>query len=134
MSVVVRRLNETELSNQILLFIVDVTDKSTHSSFLEKLLVIKIYTNISYNYYTMDNPNETLKYANKGIDFAQDNSLMYGLPLLYMRKGIAQLKLGIPAHIESIKKSLYILEVQGNTKLKVIYEQVLKSKYKVTFN
>jgi len=134
LSYVVKQLNDSKLSNIILEFILDISDKSGHSSFMEKLLVIKIYTNIAYNHYNMDNPQQTLKYANEGIDFAQDNSLMYNLPLLYMRKGIAQLKLGIPAHIDSIRKGLYLLDVQGNTKLKGIYEQVLKSKYKVTFD
>lgn len=134
LSVVVRRLNESDVSNTILRFILDAIDKSAHASFLEKLLVIKIYTNIAYNYYTMDTPNKTLIYANKGVDFALDNSLMYNLPLLYMRKGVAQLKLGIPAHVESIQKGLYLLDVQGNTKLKDIYLHVLKSKYKLEFD
>lgn len=131
LSHVVKQLNDSQLSNIILEFILSISDKSSHASFMEKLLVIKIYTNIAYNHYNMDNPNQTLKYSNEGIDFALDNSLMYNLPLLFMRKGIAQLKLGIPAHTESIKRGLYLLEVQGNTNLKSIYEQVLKSKYKI---
>lgn len=134
MSYVVKQLNDSKLSNEILEFILEISDRSRHSSFMEKLLVIKIYTNIAYNHYNMDNPQQTLKYANEGIDFAQDNSLMYNLPLLYMRKGIAQLKLGIPAHIESIRKGIYLLDVQGNTNLKTIYLQVLKSKYKIVID
>lgn len=131
LSVVVRKLNDGLLSNRILCFILDITDKSSHASFMEKLLVIKIYINISYNHYMMDNPRDTLEYSDDGIDFAQSNSLMYGLPLLYMRKGIAQLKIGSGDHLDSIKKSLYLLEIQGNMKLKSIYENVLKNKYNI---
>ena len=80
-------------SYYVLKFILKITDKSGHSSFLEKLLVLKIYSNISYNYYRKENAEETLKYSNEGIEFAHDNHLMYSLPLLYMRKGVAELRL-----------------------------------------
>ena len=79
----------------------------------------------------MDNPEETLRYSNEGIDFAQANSLMYGLPLLYMRKAIAQLKLNLDEHMDSIKKGLYMLEIQGNAPLKKVYMDVLKKKYNI---
>jgi len=134
LAVVVRKLKESEISNKILCFILEMVDKSTHASFLEKLLVIKIYINISYNHYMMDNPEETLKYSSEGIDFAQSNSLMYGLPLLYMRKAIAQLKLGGDDHMDSIKKGLYMLEIQGNASLKKVYMDVLKKKYNIAID
>jgi len=131
LALIIRKLKESELSNKILFFILKIVDKSAHASFMEKLLVIKIYVNLSYNLYMMDNPEDTLKYSNEGIKFAQANSLMYGLPNLYWRKGIAELKLGLGEHLDSIKKSLYILDVQGNVKLKTIYEGVLKNKYNI---
>ncbi len=131
LSVIVVKLKEMDLSNRILKFILKITDKSEHASFLEKLLVIKIYSNISYNYYRLDNPKKALKYSEQGIIFAKYNSLMYVLPLLYMRKGIAELKLNMDGYMSSIRKSLYLLDIQDNPKLKELYEDVLKKKYNI---
>lgn len=131
LSVIVVKLKESELSNKILRFILQIADKSSHASFLEKLLVIKIYTNISYNYYRMEDAEETLKYSNEGIEYAHNNHLLYGLSLLYMRKGVAELRLNKEEHIDSFRKCIYSLEIQGNTKLKEIYESVLENKYHI---
>ena len=96
-------------------------------------MVIKIYSNISYNYHRLDDPEESLKYSDAGIEFAQLNYMMYALPLLYMRKGVAELKLGKKEHSDSLRKSIYMLDIQGNTKLKELYENVLEKKYNIKF-
>ena len=57
--------------------------------------------------------------------------MMYGLPLLYMRRGIAKLRLEHDDYLDDIKKSLYVIKVQGNDKLFDVYQDVLKSKYDI---
>ena len=131
LSVIIMRTENSSQSNRILFFLLKITDKSANASLNEKLLVLKIYCNIAYNYYLDDKAEKTIEYAEEGIAFALDNHLMYGLPLLYMRKGIAQMILNIEGYEDSLKKSIYTLDIQGNYKLKQIYLKVLKDKYNI---
>ncbi|MEX1376157.1 MAG: helix-turn-helix transcriptional regulator [Eubacteriales bacterium] len=131
LAVVLCKLGDGEISNEILCFILEIVDKSPHASFLEKLLVIKIYSNISYNYYLMDDPENTLVYSEDGIKYAQNNNLLYGLSTLFWRKGIAMMKMGQDGYIESIRKSINVLDIQENHQLKEVYLNVLKKKYDI---
>ena len=131
MAVVLRKMGKGEKSNEILLFVLEIVDKSSHAPFLEKLLVIKIIANISYNFYSVDDHENTIKYSDLGITYAQDNNLMYGLSLLFWRKGIAQKIMGIEGFMRNMERSINILDIQGNQQLKELYLKILKERYEI---
>ncbi|MGO1369947.1 helix-turn-helix domain-containing protein [Senegalia sp. (in: firmicutes)] len=132
-------LNETEnhkKSNEILQFIITKLNFDKRAVFNEKKLIIKTYFNISYNYNDLDNQEEALKYANKGIEYCKTNELIYNLNHLYYRKGIAEHLLGKKEKIymDSLHKAIQILEIQGRYELAKVYTNVTKDTYNININ
>lgn len=125
---------EYDQSNLMLLFLLDtmLTDRQTNLDNI--LLTIKIYANLSYNYFMMDDYNKSLKFANEGISFCNNHDNMYILYLLYSRKGIAEMRLNMPYYEDSLKKSLHLLEIQNKHELYNIYCQILKDQYGLIMN
>jgi len=78
-----------ELSNDLLLFIIDSLDFSFSSKHIDKLLIAKAFALISYNYHRLDAHELALAYASKGIVFCNQHAIMSNLALLLARKGTA---------------------------------------------
>ncbi|KHO63080.1 XRE family transcriptional regulator [Thermoanaerobacter sp. YS13] len=88
---------------------------------------IKIYYNISYNYHILSLAEESLHYANLGIETCVKNNTLSSLGLLYFRKAIAEYNLGREEYKDSLSKSIHLLEITGQEKLiKTIMESCRK--------
>lgn len=120
------------LGNFILLFCLENTDSGFHSNMHSKMLRIKAYFNLAYNYHRLYDSKRCLKFASEGIKYCNKNYLSYGLgPLLY-RKGIAELELGYTDYLNTLQQSLYILSAQGDDELAEYYKQVTYVNYEVS--
>ena len=60
-----------------------------------------------------------------------EQNMMYSLNHLYYRKGIAEFFLNRSEHLDSLKKSIQVLEIQGNLELANLYRKVTKDKYNI---
>lgn len=118
-----------ELSNDYLTFILENTDINPKEDIQTILLNIKIFINLSYNSHRLSNDIYTLDYANKGIDYCVKHNIMFGLYALYYRKGIAEFMLEKDSYMDSLRKSVHILEIQGKFELAELYKKVTKEKY-----
>jgi transcriptional regulator with XRE-family HTH domain len=118
-----------DLSNRILLFCLEHLNNDLQATIYEKYLRVKIYFNLSYNYHIMDDHQNALLNANKGIDCCNKYYLSYSLgPLLY-RKGIAEFLLGIPSYLESLQSAIQILVIQNANELAEKYKTVTQETY-----
>ena len=125
-------LGELLISTKILLFILEYLIDGIDPVNEVQILVLKVYTNLSYNYHKEDNNILALKYANDGIDYAIDNSNMSFLSLLYGRKGIAEFLLGADCYLDSLQKSIHLLEINKQFKLAEVYKNTYYEKYKIS--
>ena len=120
------------LSNEIMLFCLKHLDGSMYATWHEKLLRIKIYFNLSYNYHRIDDHQNALKVATEGIDFCNDNYLSHCLGALLYRKGIAQYHLGHPEYLTSLQSSVHMLDIQGAHELAERYISVTRETYGIS--
>lgn len=120
-----------QLSNEILDFLLKQILKREFVQIDDVMLTIKIYTNLSYNAFTLNDYKKSLDYANEGIAFCNENTNMFGLYLLYSRKGIAELRLGMPSHMDALRKSIHLLEIQNKFELADTYRGILKERYHI---
>ena len=118
-------LRECDKSNQIMLMILDYLDTSKYAKHLEKLLVIKTYSILSYNSHRLDQHKLALKYAELGIKFCIENSIMAELALLLCRKGIAMYHLHLEDYERYFFQGIELLKIQEKFQLAEQYEQVL---------
>jgi transcriptional regulator with XRE-family HTH domain len=125
-------IRESLTSTKILQFVLKYLTNSSESDNEVQILILKIYTNLSYNYHKEDNNILALKYANEGIDYAVHNSNMSFLFLLYGRKGIAEFLLGYSCYLDSLRKSIHLLEINKQFKLAEIYRNTYFEKYKIS--
>ena len=106
-------LRDCKLSNEILLFILKALDHSSYSKHYDKLLIIKLYGLVAYNYHRDSDDINIIKYADLGIDYCKKHGIMAGLPLLLFRKGVAKYHLGHSDYEIYLNHSVALLRVQG---------------------
>lgn len=123
---------KTNLSNDIMLLCLESLDGSRHATLHEKLLRSKIYFNLSYNYHRIDEHENALDLAIKGIDFCNNNYLSHYLAALLYRKGVAQFHLGDQEYLKSLQLSIHMLDIQGATELAERYKKVTYETYGIT--
>lgn len=116
---------ECELSNQIMLMILDYLDTSKYAKHFEKLLTIKTYSTLSYNYHRIDQHDSALRYANIGIEYCIEHSIMAELALLLYRKAVAMFHLNIENYEKFFFQSIELLKIQGKDNLAEQYEMIL---------
>ncbi len=112
------------LSNEILLMILSYMDTSKYAKHYEKVLVIKSYSIMSYNYHRLDQHELALEYSEKGIQFCIDNSIMTYLALLLSRKGMAMYHLKMDGYQSFILQAIELLKIQKNDSLAKEYEAI----------
>lgn len=95
----------------------------------DKKLLIKVYSNLSYNCHCLDDFKKALKYADKGIQYCNNNSTTYGLFLLYYRRGVAKFLLGKRNYKKDFEYCIMLLEMKKNKKLIELYKRITKEKY-----
>lgn len=123
-----KRLENYESCLAVLLFLVDnfVFDSKDSDSIRT---VILLYFSISYSYHESKDSKNALIYSDLGIRVANDFERMNELHMLYYRKGIAEFELGNANYMDSLKKSVLLLEIQNNQHLAQIYRDVSMNKY-----
>ncbi|HYE08963.1 MAG TPA: hypothetical protein VEF53_02160, partial [Patescibacteria group bacterium] len=125
-------IGERLTSTKILLFVLEYLITGSDTDHEVQILILKIYTNVSYNYHKEDNNILALRYAEEGIEYAIKNSKMSFLNLLYGRKGIAEFRLGYNCYLDSLQKSIHLLEINKQYKLAEIYKKTYYEKYKIS--
>ncbi len=118
-------------SNLILIFLLESQLKENNPDQDNILLTIKIYINLSYIYFNLDDYKKSLEYANIGIDYCNRYNNMFMLYLFYSRKGVAELRLGMPNYEDSLRKSIHILEMQNKHDLAKTYRQIMVERYDI---
>lgn len=94
-------------------------------------MVIITYTNISYCKHRIDNHEEALDYAHKGIKYANQHHSSYELYSLLSRKAVAEYLLGDENYRDTMRKIKSIMEVTDNGDNLVLYAGIFKEKYNI---
>lgn len=124
-------VDQLELSNLILNLIIKKFISNERVSDNEIKLLIKVYSNLSYNSHCLDEFTNALKYANIGIDYCNKHNTTYGLFLLYYRRGVAKFLLRKRYYKRDFEYCIMLLEMQKKKKLIMVYKQVTKDKYNI---
>lgn len=76
-------------------------------------LKIKLYYNLSYAYYKIEDDKNSLKAASLGIKLCHEHKLHYCLEMLLARKAVAELYLKDENYMNTFKDALYLLYALG---------------------
>jgi len=114
-------LNDTRRSTDMMLLIMKQLNNSHFLTENHIKLIIKLYMNLSYNYYTINDLNKSFYYANKGIKFAKEHNSSYILFALYYRRAVAKLMMGRKNYKDDFRFSITLLEIEGKKDLIKIY-------------
>ncbi|WP_192930193.1 helix-turn-helix domain-containing protein [Alkaliphilus pronyensis] len=121
--------NEFASSNDMLVYCLKRVNLNRNSTYNEKLLAIKIYFNLSYNYHRIDCHDKAHKYSVKGIDFCNKHYISYGLATLLYRKGIAEFFLNKPKYLMTLNQSLTLLLIEEKESLAKKYIDITYKNY-----
>lgn len=130
LSILTAQNEEVELSNDILYFILDRLQNSSTSKYLSHL-IIKIYSNLSYNYHLQDNHSKVIEICDECISYCLRQETTYGLFLLYYRKGIAEYQLKQEPYIQTLYASFFLLKITNNENLLDVYLEATKQMYNI---
>ena len=122
-------LRSCELSNEILNFVLESLDYTSYSKHYDKLLITKVLSTISYNYHRIDRFEESLAFAQKGIDYCNEHSIMSYLPLFLFRKGVSEYYLKIDGYETNLDYAITLLKIQ-NQQDEANHYQLLSTKYR----
>jgi len=117
---------EYTLSNDILLYLLDKVDIVVTTKINYKVMLIKLYALISYNFHMIDDHLKALEAAEIGIKICQDHNIMDSLALLLCRKGVAMKNLHIDNYSKYLEQAVILLEIQGNYELSEKYREINK--------
>jgi len=123
-----------ETSNKIFEFCLDYLIDNTNNDKETMKIVIKLYFNLSYNHHILDDNLNAYEYSTKGIEYTLSNDLIYCLPQLFARKGIAEYKLNRPENMTSLSNSIRLFRMMGSDKLAELYKKILKDMYNIVIN
>jgi len=126
--------NQFETSNSIFEFCLDYLIDDINSEIEAMKIIIKLYFNLSYNHHRLDNNLDAYEYSKKGIEYTLSNDLIYCLPQLFARKGIAELHLNRPESKASLSNSIRLFRIMGNDKFAELYKKIIKDKYDIVIN
>lgn len=112
------------LSNNILIYLLERVDLVSYSKQSSDIMSIKLYSLIAYNHHMLDKHDEVLKVAEKGIALCQKTGMMDNLPLLLSRKGVALFYLRKDDFALYLNQAIVLLEIQGNFELANKYKLV----------
>lgn len=128
LSILMAEKDAISLSTDILFFIRNRLENNATSTYHHHL-IIKIYTNLCYNYHLEDNHEKVIEIADQGITYCLSLETTHGLNSLYYRKAIAEYQLGIPTYEASLQKAFFILNLTNNHSLLEVYQEVTKAQY-----
>lgn len=125
------KCDDLSISTKILYFILEDLMKKCDDDVELQKLILKIYCNLSYNYHKSDDHSNALKFSDEGISYAVKKENMSFLYVLYARKGIAEYFLGNKDHLDSLRKSIHLLEINKQFKLAELYKNTFLDKYDI---
>ncbi|QNO15554.1 helix-turn-helix transcriptional regulator [Alkalicella caledoniensis] len=118
-----------EISIEILTFILDSLMNDVTNTKYKDFLIIKVYSNIAYNFHMLDEHQKVIETSNAGINFCINKQTHHSLYSLFYRKGIAQFSLGYKGYMESLKTAIFLLKLEGFNDLYMQYIEITKKKY-----
>lgn len=100
----------------LLLYLIDKFDMDSKDP-KEVQIILKLYYNISYNYYRLEKDQLSLDYAIKGIKMCQTHHSTFLRAHLLARKGIAMYYLEMPDYHMPLCDALNLLKIDGQNDL-----------------
>lgn len=129
LSILLAERRELELSTEVFRFILERMLSTGISTKYSDPLLSNIYTNIAYNLHLMDEHEKVIQIAEEGIQFCLEQETTFGLHLLYYRKGVAELLLKKPFHINSIENAFMVLRITNQKDLLKTYKEITERNY-----
>jgi|GEM_PF-612920 len=134
LGIVLFNLKELEASTRIMEFsLISMEGKSSRSP-LRTQMILKLMYNLSHNYHDEGKHLDALNMASKAIEFAISKDTLFSLPHLFYRKGIAQYKLGLDDYLDSINKSIILLDICNKQDLKEKFISITEDLYNIKIN
>jgi len=118
LGVIKRTISDTANSSLILNTCLERLDIFNIKTVTNDRMKLKIMYNLAYNHHIEDDYAKVIEVVSNAIDFATTNHILYSLPHLFYRKGIAEYHLGLDYYMDSLKKAVTLLEVYGMEELK----------------
>lgn len=107
-------LKNIEASNQMVLFILSYMTQPENVSDEDYKFQVKIYALLSYNAYRRDFFEQSLDYAQIGIEMNLKNNLSESLDFLLIRKGIAMFYLDKLDYLTPLNQAIMWMELNNN--------------------
>lgn len=124
---------DLELQTDLLLFLMSKFDIGTKDP-KEIMLIIKLYYNISYNYYRLKEDQLSLKFANTGLKYCNKNNSTFLRAHLLARKGLAMYYLKMTDYMTPLKFSLTLLKIEGKDDLYHSFYNTFVNSHKLNFD
>jgi len=119
-----------ETKTDILLYLLDQFNLASRDC-EEIKLILKVYYNITYNYYRLEDDKKSMEYAIKGLEFAKEKHSTFLNSHLLGRKGLAMFYLEMPDYKKVLKQSLLVLEIEENDELHNLFAKTYKDVHKI---
>ncbi len=110
-------LSDTSLSLRILELCMKITE-------INDSVYIPLYYNLSYAYKKTKNYEKSIEMADKGIKACQINNNYFGLPLLYLYKGLSLYHIGDTGYNNYFDKALILCQCFGQKSFKSLIENM----------
>lgn len=123
--------NKFKLSNNILYFILEKLKNDTNQTKYSRLLIIKVYSNIAYNYHMLAQHDKVIEISNEGINYCLAEEILHGLHSLYYRQGISKYRLEHEDYLDSLKYAVFMLKITKQWELLDLVLRVTKDKYNI---
>lgn len=122
--IIMRKTNECTAAIKILRYCLEYLTINSVDEWNNIHLIIKTYFNLAYCYHFCDDHEMVIECTIEAIELARKHHSTYGLAHIYYRKGIAEHALGYPSAIESLTRSIQILEIEGEDSLAQKFKDV----------
>lgn len=86
----------------------------TETDLASLMIEIKLYYNLSYAAYKLEDDEASLNYANLGIELCRDHYFVYSLEFLLVRKAIAEYFLKKSDFMDSFARAIHLLKATDN--------------------
>lgn len=123
-ALLLKKLDNKEESLKIIEFCMEIVNSNDE-------IYPKLCHNLSGEYRGVKDYKNSLKYADLGIKYCQENRNFNGLNLLYYNKGVAEYSLGCERYMDSLNKSISFCDILGQDKLREIIIHKCKKFYNI---
>ncbi|MBI9014966.1 MAG: helix-turn-helix transcriptional regulator [Clostridiales bacterium] len=120
---------ELKLANKILILSLETNQLKCRLDFNDIRLMIKIYFNLSYNFFGDEDYQNSLKYADEGIKYCQKHHSMYALSGLFYRRGIAKFFMEVDDYMTDLTYAMQLFYINDQFDLAKLYQDITFEKY-----